>query len=121
MVRDGQGLLIGAVRHVAPSKRFFKHTWRIDQPGQPEIAGRSERATSDPKELAGLGATKVVLAAFQAVADLGAEGGDQRSKPRTLEWKADGKLVMTSEGSQSVTIKADWLDRRLAFALLGDR
>ncbi|MEW2034228.1 hypothetical protein AB0901_27475 [Streptomyces roseifaciens] len=28
--------------------------------------------------------------------------------------------LMTSEGSQSVTIKAGCLDRRLAFALLGD-
>ncbi|WP_058041248.1 hypothetical protein [Streptomyces roseifaciens] len=60
-------------------------------------------------------------AAFQAVTDLGAEGSDQPSKPRTPEWKADGKLAMTSEGSQSVTVKADWLRRRFAFGRFDDQ
>ncbi|MFF4220642.1 hypothetical protein ACFYZM_30830 [Streptomyces nondiastaticus] len=121
-VRDGQGELIGAVRRIASSRRFLKHTWRIDQPGHPEIVGRNQWAAGSTKELAELAATKVVLTTFQIIADMGAEGGDQPPKPRTLEWKSDGKLVMTSEGSQLVTIKADWLDRRLAFAfaLIGD-
>ncbi|MEV4924404.1 hypothetical protein [Streptomyces roseoverticillatus] len=121
-VLDGHGQLIGTVRRLAPAKRFLKHTWRIEQPGRPQIVGRNQWAVSSTKELAELAATKVVLNTFQAIVDMGAEGGDQPSKPRTLEWKADGKLVMTSEGSELVTIKADWLDRRLAFAfaLLGD-
>ncbi|MFS8204865.1 hypothetical protein ACLVWQ_40105 [Streptomyces sp. CWNU-52B] len=54
---------------------------------------------------------------------MGAEGGDQRSKSRSLEWRAGDKVVMVSEGSEKVTVRADWLDRRLAFAfaLVGDR
>jgi len=122
VVHDSQGQVIGTIQRVPP-KRPFKHTWRMDQPGHPEIAGRNEWASGDAKEVAGRVAGKFVLGAVGAIANLGAEGGDQRSKPRSLEWRADDKVVMVSEGSEKVTIRADWLDRRLAFAfaLVGDQ
>jgi hypothetical protein len=122
VVRDRQDQVVGTIRRVPP-KRPFKHTWRIDQPGRPEIAGRNEWASGDVKEVTGRAAGKFVLGVVGAIADLGAEGGDQRSKPRSLEWRADDKVVMMSEGSEKVTIRADWIDRRLAFAfaLVGDR
>jgi hypothetical protein len=122
-VRDGQGAVLGTIRRIPPSKRPFKHTWRIDQPGHPEIVGRNQWATDDPKEFLGRGAEKVVFGVLESVFSFGAEGGDQPLKPRTLEWKAEGEPVMTSQGNESVTIKANWLDRRIAFAyaLLGDR
>jgi hypothetical protein len=122
VVHDSQGQVIGKIRRVPP-KRPFKHTWRIDQPDHPQVVGRNEWASGDAKEVAGRAAGKFVLGVVGAIADLGAEGGDQRSKPRSLEWRADDKVVMVSEGSAKVTIRADWLDRRLAFAfgLVGDQ
>jgi hypothetical protein len=121
-VRDGQGTVIGAIRRIPP-KRPFRHTWRIDQPGHPEIVGRTEWASGAPAEVALLGVVKLGVTALGALADLGAEGGDQPTKPRTLDWRVDGESVMTSRGRESVTIRAGWLDRRIAFAfaLLGDR
>ncbi|MEV6792779.1 hypothetical protein AB0M87_12400 [Streptomyces sp. NPDC051320] len=122
VVRDGQGQVIGTLRRVPP-KRPFKHTWRIDQPGHPEIVGRNEWASGDSKaEVVGRAAVRVTLGLVVGLADFG-EGGDQPSKPRTLEWRVGDKVVMMSEGSTEVTIRADWIDRRLAFAfaLVGDK
>ncbi|WP_431043787.1 hypothetical protein ACQUSR_19110 [Streptomyces sp. P1-3] len=125
-VCDGQGQEIGTIRRIPSSKRMFKHTWRIHQPGQAEVVGRNQWASGDAKRIAERGAGKVFTDLLNSVASGGAEGGDQGSpirKSRTLEWWADGQLVMVSEGTKLVTIKAEWLDRRLAFAfaLLGDR
>lgn len=123
VVRDGRGEVLGTLRRIPP-KRPFRHTWRIDQPGRPEIAGRNEWVGGgSATEAAGRVAVKAAIGLVEAVLDFGAEGGDQPSKPRTLEWTADGAVVMVSEGSKEITVKADWLDRRLAFAfaLVGDR
>jgi hypothetical protein len=122
-VRDGQGQLVGALTRVPPKRRPFKHTWRIEQPGRPEIVGRNEWVSGDAKEIAGRMAGKLLGGVLNAVGDLGAEGGDQPAKPRTLEWRAEDKVVMVSEGSEKVTVRAGWIDRRLAFAfaLVGDR
>lgn len=122
-VRDGKGEIIGTIHRIAPSKRMFKHTWRIDQPGHPEIVGRNQWASGDAKEIAGRGAGKFISGLMDSLASLDADSGDQAErKARTLEWRAGGELVMTSQGKMC-TITADWLDRRLAFAfvLLGDR
>jgi hypothetical protein len=121
-VRDGEGESIGTIHRVPASARPFRHTWRIDQPGRPGVVGRNQWTSVDlgrAKRAAG----KVLSGALDAVASVGEEGGDKPSRPRTLEWRADDELVMTSQGTRSVTIDVDWLDRRLAFAfaLLGDR
>ncbi|MFF4837283.1 hypothetical protein [Streptomyces sp. NPDC001315] len=123
LVRDAQGHLVGTLTRVPPRRRPFKHTWRIEQPGHPEIVGRSEWASGDAKEIASRMAGKLLGGVLDAVGDLGAEGSDQPSKPRTLEWRAENKVVMISEGSAKVTVRAGWVDRRLAFAfaLVGDR
>ncbi|MBT2406731.1 hypothetical protein J7I97_12050 [Streptomyces sp. ISL-87] len=115
VVRDAGGEPIGTIRRIAP-RRPFKHTWRIDQPGHPEIVGRNEWA-------GGQGVLKAAMALADSAMGMGIEGGDQRSKPRTLEWRAGDRTVMVSGGGEEVTIRASWLDRRLAFAfaLLGDR
>jgi hypothetical protein len=122
VVRDARGEVVGTLVRVPPKRRPLRHTWRIEQPGQPEIVGRNEWVSGDAKEIAGRVAGKVLGGVFSAVGDLGGDGGDQRSKPRTLEWRAGDEIVMVSEGSERVTVRAGWLDRRLAFAfaLLGD-
>ncbi|MCX5293785.1 MULTISPECIES: hypothetical protein [unclassified Streptomyces] len=120
-VRDAQGQLIGTLRRVPP-KRPFKHTWRIDQPGQPEIVGRNEWASGSTGEVA---ARVAIRATFEAVDGLFSTGNDDgaKKKARSLEWRAGDNVVMTSEGSVQVKIEANWLDRRLAFAfaLVGDK
>ncbi|WJV48393.1 hypothetical protein [Streptomyces flavofungini] len=115
-VRCGQGELIGTIRRISPLKHALKPTWRIEQPGHPEITNSAEWAKGGPKEIVQRGTGKLLLGALQAVADMGADGGDQPAKSRVLEWKADGELVMTSEGHHRFLIRAAWLDRRLAFA-----
>ncbi|MBB5934691.1 hypothetical protein [Streptomyces zagrosensis] len=123
-VRDGQGDTIGTIHRLPPSKRIFKHTWRIEQVGHPEIIGRNQWASGDTKDIVEHGVTKVFMGALQsAVTSLGSESSDHsEGAGRTLEWRSDGHVVMVSQGSKWVTIKADWMDRRLAFAfaLIGD-
>ncbi|MFC5674852.1 hypothetical protein [Streptomyces incanus] len=122
IVRDDAGQVIGTLTRVPP-RRPFKHTWRIEQPDHPEIVGRNEWVSGDAKEIAGRVAGRFLGGVFNAVGDLGAEGGDQRTKPRSLDWRAADKIVMVSEGSERMTVRAGWVDRRLAFAfaLVGDR
>ncbi|MFJ9817502.1 hypothetical protein ACIRU3_19980 [Streptomyces sp. NPDC101151] len=122
LVRDGQGQLVGALTRVPPKHRPFKHSWRIEQPGHPEIVGRSDWTSGNAKEITGRVAGKLIGGILDAIGDLGAEGGDQRSRARALEWRAEDKVVMVSQGSEQVTVRAGWVDRRLAFALalIGD-
>jgi hypothetical protein len=115
-VRDGQDQVVGAVRRIPPLKHALKPTWRIQQPGRPEIVSSAEWAKGGVTEMVQKGAGKFLLGAVQAVADMGAEGGDQPAKSRTLEWKADGELVLTSDADRRFLVRADWLDRRLVFA-----
>ncbi|WP_019632883.1 hypothetical protein [Actinomadura atramentaria] len=114
-VLDAAGSLVGTLWRVPPARRLRRHTWRIDQPDRPEITGRGEWSGIGAKGIAGRLAGKAFEGVVQSVLDLGAEGGDQPTKPRTLEWLAADELVMVSRGTD-VRIHADWLDRRLAFA-----
>ncbi|MGW1282735.1 hypothetical protein ACWD4N_03215 [Streptomyces sp. NPDC002586] len=122
VVRDGLSQAIERLIRLPPKRRLFKHGWRIEQPGRAEIVGCSEWASGDTKDVAGRMAGKFPAGVLDAIGGLGAEGGDQRSEGRTLEWRAGGNVVMVSEGSAQVTVRAGWLDRRLAFAfaLVGD-
>ncbi|MEK8171355.1 hypothetical protein NKH77_23530 [Streptomyces sp. M19] len=106
----------------APARRPFKHTWRVEQPGHPEIVGRNQWATGDMKEIAGRGTGRFVMELVDSVASLGVERDATAKKARTLEWRAGEQVVMVSQGN-TCTVRADWFDRRLAFAfaLLGDR
>ncbi|MGW2823256.1 hypothetical protein ACWC24_20045 [Streptomyces sp. NPDC001443] len=121
VVRDGQGEVIGTLRRVPP-KRPFKHTWRIEQPGRQEIVGRNEWASGSGGQVV---ARLAIRAAFEAVDNIFYTGddGQSNSKARALEWRSGEETVMTSEGSAKITVQADWLDRRLAFAfaLVGDK
>lgn len=120
-VRDGRGEPIGMIRRIPPAQRPFQHTWRIDQPGRPEIVGRNQWATADPRRLLGPGGRKAVTGVL-GVVGIGAEDADVGAgAARTLEWWAGDELVMTSQRAH-VKITAEWLDRRLAFAfaILGD-
>ncbi|MCX5293784.1 MULTISPECIES: hypothetical protein [unclassified Streptomyces] len=76
----------------------------------------SEWAKGGVTEMVQKGAGKFLLGAVQALADMGAEGGDQPGKSRVLVWKADGEPVMTSDAHHRFLIRAAWLDRRLAFS-----
>ncbi|WP_328319011.1 hypothetical protein [Streptomyces sp. NBC_00388] len=124
VVRDNRGQVIGTLRRV-PAKRPFRHTWRLDQPGHPDIVGRNELAGGDSAtERVARVAIKATLGLVTSVLDgAGSDGGDQATRSRTLEWRSGDEVVMVSEGSREVTVEADWIDRRLAFAfaLVGDK
>ncbi|MDT0476974.1 hypothetical protein RM863_33125 [Streptomyces sp. DSM 41014] len=121
IVRDGEGEAIGTLRRIPSANRMAHHTWRIDQPGRPEISGRSQwsLAHNTPKGLAMRGLVSTVDLILEAAAD----GDTPVSRGRTLEWHCEADLVMTSKGlpqidrSMDVSIKVGWLDRRLAFVL----
>ncbi|WJV48397.1 hypothetical protein [Streptomyces flavofungini] len=121
-VYGAQGEEIGAVRRIPPSNKLVKHTWRMDQPGHPEIVGRHEWVSGGAKHLAERAALKVVTETVETVLTLGTYSGASKSPSRTLEWWSGGELVMVSQSITTLTIKANWLDRRLAFAyaFLGD-
>ncbi|MFI6091360.1 hypothetical protein [Streptomyces sp. NPDC051218] len=122
-VLDGQGTEIGTIRRVPPSRKPFKHTWRIDQPGHTEIVGRNRWASGDAKRIAARGAETVFHEALDSLFYSEETASPPRPKSRTLEWLSDSELVMVSQGTDLFTVRVDWLDRRLAFAfaLLGDR
>ncbi|GGL73502.1 hypothetical protein GCM10010129_16400 [Streptomyces fumigatiscleroticus] len=122
VVRDGQGQTVGTLRRIPP-KRPFKHTWRIEQPGRPEIVGRNEWASGSAKEVAGRAAGRFVTGIVDDLLNPGDGDTPGTGKGRKLEWRADDKVVMTSEGSNEVHVRVDWVDRRLAFAfaLVGDK
>ncbi|GAB2599738.1 hypothetical protein [Kribbella endophytica] len=115
-VRDDRGEPVGTITRVPSGRPLLRPTWRIDQPGRPEVVGRTEWLSGEPKELAAKAAGRLFTGVLDAVFSAGAEGGDQATKERVLEWRADGEVVMLSEGAKSVTVTADWLDRRLLFA-----
>lgn len=120
VVRDPQGQAIGTLRRIPP-KRPFKHTWRIDQPGHPEMVGRNEWASGGAKNIAGRAAGRFVNGLVDDLLNPG--DGDTPSKGRSMEWRAGDEVVMISEGSAEVRVRKDWVDRRLAFAfaLVGDK
>ncbi|MET7279506.1 hypothetical protein ABZS29_14820 [Kribbella sp. NPDC005582] len=115
-VRDDQTELIGTITRIPSARPLLRPTWRINQPGHPEIIGRTEWLSGSPKELAAKAAGRLFTGVLDAVFSAADEGGDQLSKDRILEWRADDEVVMLSESTKSVTIKTDWLDRRLPFA-----
>ncbi|MGW3494271.1 hypothetical protein [Streptomyces sp. NPDC001020] len=119
-VRDGAGQVIGTIRRIPSSNKLVHHTWRIDQPGHPEIAGRNKwsLANNGAKRLALRGLESTLNVILEAAAD----GDTPASEGRTLEWRTEDELVMVSKGipeidtSIDVSITVGWLDRRLAFA-----
>ncbi|MET7901656.1 hypothetical protein ABZS86_09300 [Streptomyces sp. NPDC005355] len=117
-VLDACGEAIGTICRIPPTNRLIHHTWRINQPGHPEIVGRNKWSMSNPKQFA----LRSLESATNLIFDAAAGGDPEGSKGRTLEWKAEEKLVMTSTGSPTldchlkISIKAQWLDRRIAFA-----
>ncbi|MFI6981404.1 hypothetical protein ACIBSV_22800 [Embleya sp. NPDC050154] len=121
-VRAPDGELVGTIRRIPPARRLLKHTWRIDQPGRPEIVGRNLFATTDPRRLAAHTADTALSLTFDTLLS-GPDGSIGPVRPRVLAWKAAGDLVMTTNGRhQPVRVLAPWIDRRLAFtfAMLGD-
>ncbi|GHC44892.1 hypothetical protein GCM10010349_07050 [Streptomyces flavofungini] len=58
----------------------------------------------------------------ETVLTLGTHKSPPKGPSRTLEWWSGGELVMVSQSITALTVKANWLDRRLAFAyaVLGD-
>jgi hypothetical protein len=121
-VHDGRGEEIGLIRRIPPAQRFLKHTWRIEQPGRPEIVGRNEWASGGAAGLAVRVTGKAFTSAVDSLfANDNVDAGESRDG-RKLEWWAEGELIMTSRGGGRLTVEVDWLDRRLAFAfaVLGD-
>ncbi|MBZ4322153.1 hypothetical protein [Streptomyces huiliensis] len=121
VVRDESGGEVGRVRRVPPTRKLLRHTWRVEQPGHPEIVGRNKWAALSRRDAAARAAGKLVEGVLDSVFSFGAEGGDAPRRDRTLLWLAEGEEVMQSEGVD-FRVKARWLDRRLAFAVaaIGD-
>jgi hypothetical protein len=115
-VRDAADAEIGTITRIPSGRPLIRPNWRITQPGHPELLGRTEWLSGDPKQLAEKAAGRLFTGVLDALTSFGAEGGDQPTKQRILEWRAGDDIVMLSEATKSISIKADWLDRRLAFA-----
>ncbi|MFA3873584.1 hypothetical protein ABS735_07825 [Streptomyces sp. MMCC 100] len=115
-VRDPQGALVGSIHRVAPLKHALRPTWRLGQPGHPEIVSSAEWAKNGPSEMLQRGVGKLLLGVVQAISDAGAEGGDQPEKARVTEWRKGSELVMTSENDTRFLIRAAWLYRRLVLS-----
>ncbi|MET9360082.1 hypothetical protein ABZX93_04105 [Streptomyces sp. NPDC006632] len=119
-IRDGAGQVIGTIRRIPSTNKLVHHTWRIDQPDHPEISGHSKWSLTNnsPKVLALRGLESALNVFLEAAAD----GDVPPSQGRTLEWKCTDELVMVSKGLPTIdssidfSIRAGWLDRRLAFA-----
>ncbi|MGI5337815.1 hypothetical protein ACQEVS_10640 [Streptomyces sp. CA-181903] len=122
LVRDGEGLEVGRVRRVPPARRLLRHTWRVEQPGRPEVVGRNKWAALSRQDAAVHAVGKLVEGVVDSALSFGADGGDGPRRDRTLLWTAGGEEVMRSEGVD-FRVKSRWLDRRLAFAvaIVGDR
>ncbi|MEU7692009.1 hypothetical protein [Microbispora hainanensis] len=107
-VYDGQGRVVGAVKRIPP-KRPFRHTWRIEQPGHPEITGRNEWVSGSLKDVAGRAAERLLHGALDNMLS-GPELSDRARGPRSLEWRSGEEIVMTSEGGAHVRIREDgWI------------
>ncbi|MFG1908564.1 hypothetical protein [Kribbella sp. NPDC048928] len=115
-VVDAHGASVGALARLGSGRPLARPNWRIDQPGRPEVIGRTEWLSGSASEVAGKALGAVLGGVLQSIGDLGAEGGDQPTKPRVLEWRAGDRVVMRSRGVESITVSSSWLDRRLAFA-----
>lgn len=131
-VVDPAGDLVGTIDRVPGRNRFVRHTWRLRQPGRPELsAGRvTVRGVRDATITSAFGlaaglVTELVLGSG------GGEGGGSGQGPRTLQWWTTGvrpaqKALTSSEEclpDRPWRVWVDWLDRRLVFAqmLIGDR
>lgn len=114
-VVDATGTEIGTITRLPSSRPLVRPNWRITQPGRPELLGRTEWLTGSPARLAAKAAGRLLVGVLDGLTGIGDEGGDQPVKARTLEWRAGDEVAMYSEGTNVVTVTADWLDRRLAF------
>lgn len=112
-VHDADGE-IGTIARIPSTRPLLRPNWQINQPGHPEILGRTEWLSGSPGRLAAKAATRLIAGVLDGLTGIGDEGGDQPTKSRTLEWRTSDELVMISNSSIRVTV--DWLDRRLAFA-----
>ncbi|NUR95950.1 MAG: hypothetical protein HOV67_11925 [Kribbellaceae bacterium] len=115
-VLDADGTEVGTITRIPSGRPLIRPNWRIAQPGRPELVGRTEWLSGPPGRLAAKAASRLLVGVLDGLTGIGDEGGDQPTMNRTLEWRAAEELAMYSEGTTLVTIKADWLDRRLAFA-----
>jgi hypothetical protein len=113
-VHDADAAVVGTITRLPPNRPLLRPNWRIDQPGQSEVIGRTEWLTGSPGRLAAKAATRLIAGMLDGLTGIGDEGGDQPTKSRTLEWRTSDELVMISNSSIRITV--DWLDRRLPFA-----
>jgi hypothetical protein len=114
-VRDADAVTVGTITRIPSGRPLLRPNWRIEPPGQVDVIGRTEWLSGDAKQLAEKAAGRLFTGVLDALTSFGAEGGDQPTKERVLEWRAAEDIVMLSEATNSIKIEADWLDRRLAF------
>ncbi|WP_427893633.1 hypothetical protein ACQHIV_11870 [Kribbella sp. GL6] len=115
-VVDADDTELGTITRLPSSRPLIRPNWRITQPGRPDVLGRTEWLSGPPARLAAKAAGRLLVGVLDGLTGIGDDGGDQPVRVRTLEWRAGDEAVMYSEGTNLITVKADWLDRRLAFA-----
>ncbi|HZX02202.1 hypothetical protein [Kribbella sp.] len=115
-VEDAAGTELGTITRIPSARRLLRPNWRITQPGHPDILGRTEWLSGPPVRLAAKAASRLLVGVLDGLTGIGDEGGDQPTRPRTLEWRSANTLAMHSEGTNLITLHANWLDRRLPFA-----
>jgi hypothetical protein len=118
-VVDPSGAELGTITRLPSPHPLTRPNWRLthtNQPDRPDLLGRTEWLSGPPVRLAAKAASRLLVGVLDGLTGIGDEGGDQPVKARTLEWRAGDEVGMYSEGTNLITVKADWLDRRLAFA-----
>ena len=116
VVRDEGAVEIGSITRIPSNRPLLRPNWRIEQPGHPELLGRTEWLSGKPGRLAAKAASRLIVGVLDGLTGVGDEGGDQPTRDRTLEWRAGTEVAMYSEGTAAISIRAEWLDRRLPFA-----
>lgn len=123
-VVDPVGQVVGSIDRVPGRNRFVRHTWRLRQPGRPELAAGkvTRRVVRDGVITGALELAAGLVTDLLFGKDNGGDSGGGQG-PRTLEWWTTGaepaqKALTSSTGcvpGQPWRVWADWLDRRLVF------
>ncbi|MGW7686021.1 hypothetical protein ACWGID_35075 [Kribbella sp. NPDC054772] len=115
-VADAHAETVGTIERLPSSRPLLRPNWRIEQPGHAALVGRTDWLSGTPARLAAKAVSRLIVGIVDGLTGVGDEGGDQPARVRTLEWRSGKEIAMYSEGTTLITIRSDWLDRRLAFA-----
>ncbi|KUJ41317.1 hypothetical protein ACZ90_68310 [Streptomyces albus subsp. albus] len=113
-VRDGAGRDLGGIVRIPASGKTARPSWRVEQPGRPEIVSRNRWAAfargqvpiRSTRQMIGEAVSSAAYLAFDELPEV----------DRSLIWRAGKETVMESSG-RDFKVWAKWVDTRLAFAV----